>query len=1168
MNATPSLALRLLGGFALEREGRPIEPAYGKGRALLAYLVAEPGRAHARTALAGMFWPDLERSAGLANLRLVLHDLRQSLDRDPAVTPTIQADRESVRFVLPPDAVVDTAVFGAALPACLAAPSPDRCGECLGRMTALIGHYRGEFMAGFELPDCPDFDEWLQSRRDALQLRALGLLTRLADCLESLGEDERALSHALSLLDLEPWSEESLRRAMRLLAQGGRPDDALARYEAFRRLQKRDFDAAPMAATRELADRIRRGEFAPSPHPLPAPPCPEQLPAERRQITVLRCELDGDEGDPDAFLERRQAPLARGEEIVRAHGGQPLRDRAGGLLGYFGYPRASADAAPQALRAAQALAGMPGERPLRVGVHSGIGLCGGESAAIDRGGAVTSVAGHLCQIAPAGGVAVSETVHRGAAGRFAFTPIAGHPAYRLGPPTGARDRCAALATAGCPPAPWLDRRAELAVLAAGWRQLGDGAGRCILLRGPAGIGKSRLAAEFAAGLPPGERLVIHCDEAMRAPPPPPAGIQPRLLVIEDLQRAAADFIDALGRHLAAGAAAPQLVLLLTRPGGEPPWADTLTQLLEIGGLDDLSIAELVATIAPACSAADAARICARAEGNPLFATELALAPLGEALPAPLRDLLAERYAALGPALRFAQAAAAIGREFSASLLARVVDCGTPDLARLAGAELIEQCAGDTWRFRQVLMREAIYDSLPRVARTTLHGKIAAALQTARPLVPAERQAPHWAAAGDLPQAIACWLAAGRNGVGPAAVRHYQTALELVERLPVGHERTRMELELQIGLGAAACAAEGYASATGAAAYARARVLGTSREDGANLFPALWGLWASASSRGGFPHALELARQLRNMADASGDPLQDQQAEFALGNIHFWLGEFVAARRHLEDALAGYRPAQHAAHVAAFGEDVGVTAGAYLGWTLWYLGLPEQALQASAASLALARRHGHPMSLAYSLSFAAILHCRLRQPDKAQVLAREVLGLAASHGFTLWRVAATAARGWAQVMRQRPAGIDSMVQSVEAMHAAMGGVVLAVLEPLAQAQVALGRHAAARDACANARKVGAALGDRHADAELLRLEGEALLGLGEPAAADACFRDALATARRQDARALELRAAASRMRARPAEAEARQDLAAVLAACDEGHDSLDYREARRLLQTGG
>jgi adenylate cyclase len=99
------------------------------------------------------------------------------------------------------------------------------------------------------------------------------------------------------------------------------------------------------------------------------------------------------------------------------------------------------------------------------------------------------------------------------------------------------------------------------------------------------------------------------------------------------------------------------------------------------------------------------------------------------------------------------------------------------------------------------------------------------------------------------------------------------------------------------------------------------------------------------------------------------------------------------------------------------------------------------------------------------------------------------------------------------------------------------------------------------------------GERMYEAELHRLQGELLRARESGAAATdtvgACFQRALAAARRQGARALELRAAMSLSRlfehaAGQAREEARQALATVYATFKSGFDTADLREARALL----
>ena len=95
------------------------------------------------------------------------------------------------------------------------------------------------------------------------------------------------------------------------------------------------------------------------------------------------------------------------------------------------------------------------------------------------------------------------------------------------------------------------------------------------------------------------------------------------------------------------------------------------------------------------------------------------------------------------------------------------------------------------------------------------------------------------------------------------------------------------------------------------------------------------------------------------------------------------------------------------------------------------------------------------------------------------------------------------------------------------------------------------------------------GERLWEAELYRLTGELLLHQTVPDAqhAEACFYQALATARRQQAKSLELRAAMSLARLwqrQGKRVEACRMLAEVYGWFSEGFDTADLREAQTLL----
>src|SRR5438094_564526 len=93
----------------------------------------------------------------------------------------------------------------------------------------------------------------------------------------------------------------------------------------------------------------------------------------------------------------------------------------------------------------------------------------------------------------------------------------------------------------------------------------------------------------------------------------------------------------------------------------------------------------------------------------------------------------------------------------------------------------------------------------------------------------------------------------------------------------------------------------------------------------------------------------------------------------LGTILYQLGQFVAAAAHLEEAVGRYDPAQHPEHARRYGQDQGVTALGNSGIVRWLRGYPDQGLERSRASVALARRLGHPFSLGTALVYAAGFH---------------------------------------------------------------------------------------------------------------------------------------------------------------------------------------------------
>jgi predicted ATPase len=240
--------------------------------------------------------------------------------------------------------------------------------------------------------------------------------------------------------------------------------------------------------------------------------------------------------------------------------------------------------------------------------------------------------------------------------------------------------------------------------------------------------------------------------------------------------------------------------------------------------------------------------------------------------------------------------------------------------------------------------------------------------------------------------------------------------------------------------------------------------------------------------------------------------------------------------------------------------------------LWALGYPDQAVQRSQEALTLAHALAHPHSLVEALRFSAQLHARRREWQTAQEHAEALLALATEHGFARHVAYGTFFRGWALAAQDQGAeGIVQMCQSRDALQAT-GAVIGIEGHALAEAYGQVGQVEEGLHLLVEALAMVGTRGS-HNEAELYRLHGELLLWQTVPdaQAAEACFQQALAVARRQEAKSLELRAAMSLARLwqhQGKHAEAHALLAPIYGWFTEGFDTADLQEARALLKELG
>lgn len=240
---------------------------------------------------------------------------------------------------------------------------------------------------------------------------------------------------------------------------------------------------------------------------------------------------------------------------------------------------------------------------------------------------------------------------------------------------------------------------------------------------------------------------------------------------------------------------------------------------------------------------------------------------------------------------------------------------------------------------------------------------------------------------------------------------------MLETLPETPGRVRRELDLQIALGGPTTATKGYTAPEADRVYSRARELcrqvgETPTDVPIRLFPALYGLWRFYVVGTRLQAAHELGEQLMALAQSAQDPALLLEAHRALGCTKFHLGELVSARTHLRQGLALYDPRRHRLHSFLYGHDPAVSCLAYLSWTLWMFGYPEQALKRAHELLTLAQELSHPFSLGYALAHAALLYQFFGKVEVVQELPRPAITLSTewTHHHCQWSCCRPPIRG--------------------------------------------------------------------------------------------------------------------------------------------------------------
>lgn len=607
-------------------------------------------------------------------------------------------------------------------------------------------------------------------------------------------------------------------------------------------------------------------------------------------------------------------------------------------------------------------------------------------------------------------------------------------------------------------------------------------------------------------------------------------------------------------------------------------------------------------------------IHARTEGSPLFMADLlrylrdqqvlareqghwtlkqSVPHLRRDLPESVRGMIQRKIDQLSDDDRRLLVAASVqGYEFDSAVVARVLKQDAAEIEdRLDELDRIHafvRAVGEhtfpdrtptvRYRFVHVLYQNILHASLQPTRRTSLSAAAARALlgyygDKSKEI--AGDLALLFEAARDVEAAAEYFLIAAQGAAqvfaNKEAIVLARHGIEVLSSLPDTPDRARKELALQITLGPALFATQDWTAPDVETAYTRARDLCHQLGESPDRFPALFGLFLFHIARGEIHTGLDLGGQLLSLAERERNPALLLQAHHAMGPIHTLFGDWTSARAGLGQAIAHYNPREHGSHAFLYGgHDPGACCLGYLAKSLWMLGLPDQALRSGNDALALARQLGHPTSLAHTQMSVAILHQFRRDAVETLEISEALIRLSADQGLVFYLAGGLVLKGWALVeLGNYDEGLAVIRQGFEtggATRAHWRGYSLALL---AGAHAKGGNFKEGLAVLTEAFAVVESTGIRIFEPELHRLKGEFLLSLdsSNSAGAESCFLQAMAKARHQNAKSLELRATMALCRlGQLRRTEAHAALAALYGTFTEGFTTHDLVETLELLES--
>jgi tetratricopeptide (TPR) repeat protein len=554
---------------------------------------------------------------------------------------------------------------------------------------------------------------------------------------------------------------------------------------------------------------------------------------------------------------------------------------------------------------------------------------------------------------------------------------------------------------------------------------------------------------------------------------------------------------------------------------------------------------------------------------------------GQSLPpSKMESVIQARLARLSAGARqLAALAATIGRSFSFTLLRQLSETDENQLVtaldELWQRRIVREHGSDSYDFSHEKIREVAYASISPIWRRRFHAQVAQALEqfySAELHTALARIAAHYRHAGDTAKAAAYYFrAASEMQFGFAydeTLSHLEHGLASLREQPRSDENVALEIAMLVARGRVLTARDGWGSSGAIEAFERAHRLCLGTNNLIQLVQIQDYLQIAYGDSGNYAQALSLAESNLALAKRLVNRSAIEGAHGSLGLLLLGMGNFARARQHLEQAA-------NLASTSNGETDAGQSLlypGAFpYALVQWLLGYPDQARRHLQDVLAAQESSVGPFDRMTGYEFCVLFYHWCGDFREMQRYAQKMLAVTEKYEYTTYQwVGEIYASAAAAALGEPHAGSALLRQKIEAVKAQGTRMYIPnCLHLLAEVCRQAGEVSEAFVILDEALSLIAETGERLWEAGTQLLYGNLLAAQGDLIEAESSYQRALAVARDQQAKSLEVRVAVNLCRLWQTQGKvkaAHELLAPIYEWFTEGFETPDLQEAKALLAT--